>query len=102
VPRNSMSFLSSKCNSSDVNFESTAVKTLPTCRVGRSSRKVVYLLGKTLELRISGFNQVSVKRSTWEDKENLLVYKLVSLLSKPLVFGKNAVGKSRERSVRLI
>jgi len=28
----------------------------------------VYLLGKTSELRIFGFNQVSVKTMAWEDK----------------------------------
>jgi len=40
----------------------------------------MYLLGKTSELRISGFNQVSVKTIIWEDKEKLSVYNLVNIL----------------------
>jgi len=40
----------------------------------------------SIELRISGFNQVSVKTITWEDKEKLSVYNLVNLLCKPLIF----------------
>jgi len=46
----------------------------------------VYLLGKTSDLRTSGFNQVSGNTITWEDKEKLSVYNLVNLLCKPLVF----------------
>jgi len=68
IHRNSMSFISLDVITSDVNSDSTASKTPPS------------------ELRISGFNQVSVKTITWEDKEKLSVYNLVNLLCKPLVF----------------
>jgi len=81
-----MSFLSSRITASDVSSTSTAIKSPPPHRVGRSSLLVLYLLEKTSELRVSGLNQISVNTITWKGKEKLSVYKLDSLHRKPLLF----------------